>query len=198
MDGIYSWRTYNTYKDKATAFAEWAKKNYGCKTLESAKTYIQAYLGNQVDLGQSVWKIKLKASAICKLYGASTEELNLHTPERKRENIKRSRFDCENDKHVSKKRNKDLIGFCNGTGLRRHEVAAVYPKNIKYDTSGLIVHVKQGKGGKSRNVPVLVEFYPDVEKFIGLPPNDPIFMNIPKNIDIHSLEQSLRVLGIRS
>ncbi len=185
MNGIYSWSTYNGYKNKAIAFAEWAKKNYGYKTLGSAKAYIQDYLDNQISLGQSVSTIKTKASATKKLYGMS-EEVNLKTPDRKREDIKRSRFECEHDKHVSKKRNKDLIGFCNGTGLRRHEVAVVCPKDINYDESGLIVHVKQGKSGKPRDVPVLEEFYPYVEKCIGLLPNEPIFKNIPKKLDIHS------------
>ncbi len=65
-------------------------------------------------------------------------------------------------------------------------MAAVFPEDIKYDESGPIIHVKQGKGGKPRNVPVHKEFYSYVEKYIGLPSNEPIFKNIPKNFDIHS------------
>ena len=186
LHGIYSWCTYNIYKDKAIAFAEWTKRYYGCKTLESAKAYIQAYLDNQTTLGQSAWTIKLKASAICKLYGFSAEELYLHTPERKRKNIKRSRLDCKHDKHVSKEKYKDIEMFCKGTGLRRHELAAITPEDIRYENDILYVHVKQGKGGKKRDVQVLVEFYGYIDKYIGCPSDEPIFKKIPKNMDIHS------------
>ncbi len=186
LEGIYSWNTYNDYKNKAIRFAEWAKKNYGCKTLESAKAYIQTYLENQADLGQSAWTIKSKSSAICKLYGVSAEELYLHTSKRKREDIKRSRFDCEHDKHVSEKKHRDIERFCKGTGVRRLELAAVYPKDIKYEKGILYVHVNQGKGGKTRDIPVHEDYYRDIDKYIGLPSNEPIFKNIPQNLDIHS------------
>ena len=186
LDGIYSWSTYNSYKNKAIAFAEWAKMTYGCKTVESAKAYIQAYLDDQTDLGQSAWTIKLKACAIRKLYGITKEELRLHTPDRKREDIKRSRRACKHDKHVSKEKYKDIEMFCKGTGVRRHELAAVIPEDIRYENDILYVHVKQGKGGKSRNVQVLGGFYGYIDKYIGLPLNEPIFKNIPQNMDIHS------------
>ena len=47
--------------------------------------------------------------------------------------------------------------FCKETGLRRHELVAVLPEDIRYENDILYVHVKQGKGGKSRNVQVIGE-----------------------------------------
>ena len=44
LDGIYSWSTYNSYKKHLIAFAEWTKKKFGCKKLESAKSHVQDYL----------------------------------------------------------------------------------------------------------------------------------------------------------
>ncbi len=186
LDGIYSWSTYNCYKKKALAFAEWAKKTYGCKTLEASKNHVQDYLDYRMAMNLSAWTIKLDASAITKLYGIKAENLNIHTPDRKRCDIKRSRLECKHDKHISKENNKDIIGFCKGTGLRRHELDAITPEDIRIETDGLTVHVKRGKGGKSRDVKVLGEFYDYVEKYIGKPSNEPIFKKIPNNLDIHS------------
>ena len=185
LDGIYSWSTYNSYKKHSIAFAEWVKKKFGCKTLESAKSHVQDYLNYRMSLNLSAWTIKLDANAIAKLYGVEAEELGIHTPDRRRKDIKRSRFDCKHDNHISKEKNKDLIGFCKGTGLRRHELAAVTPEDIKYEEDRLIVHVKQGKGGKQRVVQVLGEYYSYAEKYIGLPKSETIFKKIPKNLDIH-------------
>lgn len=187
LDGIYSWSTYNSYKKHSIAFAEWTKKKFGCKTLESAKFHVQDYLNYRMSLNLSAWTIKLDANAITKLYGVEVEELGIHTPDRRRKDIKRSRFDWKHDKHISKEKNEDLIGFCKGTGLRRHELAAITPEDIKFEEGNLIVHVKRGKGGKARDVQVLEEFYPYVEKYIrGLPYDEPIFKKIPKNLDVHS------------
>ena len=56
------------------------------KRLKKQK-YIQDYINYRIDNKISAWTIKMEASAIAKMYGSSTSELKLITPERKRENI---------------------------------------------------------------------------------------------------------------
>ncbi len=189
--GIYSWYTYNTYKKHCIYFAEWCKKTYGCKSIEGAKKHIQDYLDYRIGKGLSAWTIKMEASAIAKMFGSSTSDLKLITPDRKREDIKRSRKDCKHDKHISKEKHKDIIDFCKGCGLRRHELAQLKTENIKILGEYVYVEVLQGKGGKRRTVEVLPEYREHIESYY----NDEnigeyIFKEIPQNLDIHSYRAS--------
>ncbi len=144
LDGIYSWDTYNTYKKHCIYFAEWAKKEHGCRTIGCAETYIQEYINERIRQGLSAWTIKMEVSAIARMYGKSSKELHLTTPDRKRKDIKQSRKKCEHDKHINLEKHKDIIDFCKGTGLRRHELAALKPEEIVSDGDKVFVMVLQG------------------------------------------------------
>lgn len=185
-DGIYSWETFNTYKKHCIYFAEWCKKTYGCKTIEEAKKYIQDYINYRIDNKISAWTIKMEASAIAKMYGSSTSGLKLITPERKRKNIKRSRYSCIHDKHISEKKNKDIIDFCKGCGLRRHELTQLKTENIIIEGDNVYIEVLQGKGGKRRIVEVLPEYREHIKSYHNDNVGEHIFKEIPQNIDIHS------------
>ncbi|MDD4113105.1 MAG: hypothetical protein PHC56_08750 [Herbinix sp.] len=189
-DGIYSWSTYNTYKKHCIAFAEWCKKTYGCKSIEGAKKHIQDYLDYRIDKGLSAWTIKMEASAIAKMYGSSTSDLKLITPDRKREDIKRSRKDCKHDKHISKEKHKDIIDFCKGCGLRRHELAQLKTENIIIEEDNVYIEVLQGKGGKRRIVEVLAEYREHIKSYHNDNIGEYVFKTIPQNLDIHSYRAS--------
>lgn len=189
-DGIYSWSTYNTYKKHCIAFAEWCKKTYGCKSIEGAKKHIQDYLDYRIDKGLSAWTIKMEASAIAKMYGSSTSDLKLITPDRKREDIKRSRKDCKHDKHISKEKHKDIIDFCKGCGLRRHELAQLKTENIIIEEDNVYIEVLQGKGGRRRIVEVLAEYREHIKSYHNDNIGEYVFKTIPQNLDIHSYRAS--------
>lgn len=184
-DGIYSWSTYNSYKKHCIQFAEWAKSEKGCKTIEEAKQFIQEYLDMRVEKGLSAWTIDLDCSAIVKMYGVSSIDLGLQVPVRKREDIKRSRYECEHDYHVSEEKNKDIIDFCKGTGLRRHELEAFKPEHIQCSNGKVYVEVKKGKGGKHRLVEVLEEYSEHVAKYREVKA-ERLFEHVPHNIDVHN------------
>lgn len=185
-DGIHSWDTYNTYKKHCIYFTEWCKKTYGCKTIEGAKAHIQDYLDYRIDNGLSAWTIKMEASAIAKMYGSSVAELGIKTPERRREDIKRSRFTCKHDKHISLENHKDIIDFCKGCGLRRHELAQLKTENIIIEGKNVYIEVLQGKGGKQRIVEVLPEYREHIKSYHNDNIGDHVFKEIPQNLDIHS------------
>lgn len=184
-DGIYSWSTYNSYKKHCIQFVEWVKKEKGCKTIEEAMEYIQEYLDLRVENGLSAWTVHLDCSAIMKMYGVSAIDMDINVPERKRANIKRSRNACQHDRHISEEKNKDIIDYCKGTGLRRHELAAIKPEHIRSYKGKVYVIVMKGKGGKKRFVEVLDEYKDHVTKCHQVETNR-VFQNIPQNIDIHS------------
>lgn len=100
-----------------------------------------------------------------KMYSESAVDMDIHVPERKREDIKRFRHECEHDRHVSKEKNKDIIDFCKGTGLRRHELAALELGHILFMEDKVYVWGRQGKGGKHRIVEVLEEYKEHVRTY---------------------------------
>ena len=152
---IHLWSTYNDDVKHCTAFGEWVKKTYGEKKIEKMKDHVADYLNYRIEKGLSAWTIKLDASALGKLYCCSYVEFGINLPEKKRDNIKRSRGEI---KDFSEKKHSEIVTFIKGTGCRKHEVAAVRKKDIYKVGKNVFVHVEQGKGGKSREVPVIREY----------------------------------------
>lgn len=153
-DGIFSKSTMNTYIKHCTAFANWAKKTYKCKTLDEALSHVKDYIEMRREKGLSAWTLKLDAAAISKMYGVTSADMGVKTPSRKRADIVRSRSPCAHDKHFSEKKNQKVVDFCKGTGLRRHELKALRPEDVYRRDGKLWVHVEQGKGGKPRDLEV--------------------------------------------
>lgn len=153
LQGIYSYQTLRTYIKQSCEFAKWAKSAYGGKRLADIKQYVPEYLQLRIDAGISPYTIRLDSSALAKLYGCSSTSWGVMLPKRERAGITRSRLSRAHDREFSEERNADVVDFCKGTGLRKHELVALAPDKIKED--GTIVFVDKGKGGKSRVVPVL-------------------------------------------
>ena len=127
QEKIYSFSTYQAYKRHAGYFLEYIKsKHPECTTLKNAKKYAPEWLTKLVTDGKSAWTVSLAAKAVGKIYGITPGDTEYFTPPpRHRENIKRSRGEAVRDKHFSITNNAELIKFCQSTGLRRRELAAV-------------------------------------------------------------------------
>lgn len=151
---IHSFDTYNTYVSKATTFGEWAKKTYGERDVTKMRRYVKPYLESLTARDLSPFSIRTYAQALAKLYGCESTDFKFDFAPRTRSVIKRSRnavknYDPKNYRHIT--------GFIDATGLRRHEVLAIRRKEIYFRDGVLYVFVRQGKGGKQREVPILVE-----------------------------------------
>lgn len=181
---IYSWNTYRSYLKHNCYFVKWAKKEHRCKTLESARPYVNEYLQRQIDRKVSPYTQKLDASAIAKLYGCSTKDF-IKTEVRQRKNIVRSRGPKAMDKHFSIANNHVFIDFCRGTGVRRDEIKGLTKEHLTYDekTDTYYLRIK-GKGGLYRNSPVVLQKAVDTILKSG----DVIWKtkDIPKEADVHS------------
>lgn len=152
---IYSRSTLETYQRVAYGFAHWVKAAHGCRYACEARKHIPEYLQMRIDKGLSAWTIKKEASALAKVYQCSYTEFGIKFPQCKRKNRKLHRTNAWVGR-FSLERNADLVAFCLGTGLRRHEVAMLMTCDVYRDASGkVIVHVRQGKGGKERYVEAL-------------------------------------------
>ncbi len=125
---IFSFNTYKTYAEHVRYFTRWVmQKHPECKTLKSAKKYVNDFLQartDQVDAeGRhlSAWTIQTEAAALNKLYQIDKADPGrFQPPVRKRGEIRRSRLPAARDRHFSTTNNDELIRFCRGTGCRRN------------------------------------------------------------------------------
>ena len=148
---IHSWSTYEDYVKHATAFGMWVKPLFNIKDIKNMKAYAGIYLQFRINQGLSSWTVSLDAAALAKLYGCKSTDFGVKLPKRCRSDIKRSRGDI---KGFKEEKYEDIVDFCKGSGVRIHELKALTKEDIFYKEKALYVHVKQGKGGKEREVPV--------------------------------------------
>lgn len=123
-DKIFSISTYHTYKKHINYFLDWVKEIYpSCTTIRRAREYVPEWLQTRVTQGLSAWTVQVEAKALGKLYDIKpTDDDYFVPPKRQRIDIKRSRTNAIRDRNFSTTNNAELITFCRGTGLRRHEL----------------------------------------------------------------------------
>ena len=186
---IHSDATYRTYKQQVNHFVDFMQAN-GYRYMPSPsdfKNMTTAYIEKLKSEGKSAWTIQTALCAIAKAVNLKTTDFNIDLPKKERAAVKRSRYEVEQDKHVSKAHNDALINFCKCTGLRRREVEKVSTKDFHEKNGFLFVFVKNGKGGKPRDIRVFgssVEIN-KIKKLIA-DKEGRVFEKVPKNIDIHS------------
>ncbi len=153
---IYSYGTLDAYLQHCCEFVKFAKSEYGAKTLDECRPFVNDFLQRSIDSGKSSYTIKLQSSALAKLFDCSGSDSFIATPERHRENITRSRGSAVRDAHFSEARNKALVDFCCSTGTRRHELAALTGDCLRQDELGKYhIFIRSGKGGRPRLAPVI-------------------------------------------
>ena len=118
---IYSFATYRTYRRAIMRFVKYVEQYHpNCTSLKKARKYANEWLESRVEAGMSAWTVSMEASAISKLYNIPADSSErFHSPQRRREDIKRSRGDAKRDKHFSVRNNDELIKFVCATGTRR-------------------------------------------------------------------------------
>jgi len=188
VDGIYSYATYTAYKKHCLDFANWAREKKGAKTLEQAREYVRTYLERHIQEGRSAWTVRLKASALAKLYNCSSSDFGIELPKRKREDIHRSRGEKVRDRDFSEEKNRDIVDFCRATGLRRKELSRLQARDIIERDGVVYVHVRQGKGGRERVVRVVEEYKEHVlrtKQRAEEEGRERVFERIPSHMDVH-------------
>ena len=73
--GIFSYRTFETHIKQGCAFAKWAKSEYGSRTLEAARPYVESYLQNGIDRGLSAYTLATQRAALCSFTAARRRTL---------------------------------------------------------------------------------------------------------------------------
>lgn len=184
---IYSWETYRVYLRHSCDFVRWAKDRHGVRSLEEAKWYAAEYIQVLTAAGYAPSTLKLIAAAVAKTYCCSVDNLCVKTAPRRRADITRSRGRKTSDVHFSEERNRDLVEFCRGTGLRnRKELQVVRGNQLEHREDGYyLVHIK-GKGGKYRDVPVLPEYEDTVVRCCLAAGDEKVWPHVSSHADIHS------------
>lgn len=121
-DKIYSYSTYQTYWKHTKYFLKWVQKNHPeIRKLDKAEKLVPEWLQTRVDEGLSAWTIQTEAAALNKLYGIRPDDTKrFQPPQRRKEDIVRSRGTKVRDAHFSEKKNEELVNFCKGCGFRRN------------------------------------------------------------------------------
>lgn len=186
-EGIYSVVSFKTYRQVAHEFSVWCRQNTKARTMDEARFYTGFYLQERIDQGKSAWTIQRDRSALRKIFQDPELCWEIEVPRRKLANIKRSRLPVKMDEQFNPDQHPDLIDFCRATGLRRHELEVICPKDICWQGEKLVAFVAQGKGGKPREVTVLPGMKLRVLQIVeGRKLDQPIFVHIPAKMDVHS------------
>lgn len=187
-DKIYSWNTYRTYMKHCNYFANWAKENFKVKTLEQAKPFINQFLQERERQNLSAYTLGTERSALAKLYQINAKELH-QTKNRSRADITRSRGERVRDKNFSIEANKDLIDFCQGTGLRRSELKQIKGSDLLEKDGKYYLSVTRGtKGGRLRTIEITGNV-PKIVAMLKEAQDSKLFSTPNQNADIHAYRQ---------
>lgn len=186
-EGVFSVVSFKTYRQVAHEFAGWCTQNGYARTMIDARQYAGIYLKERIDRRLSAWTIQRDRSALRKIFQDPELCWEIEIPRRRLKEIKRSRFVVKMDDQFDPEKHPELVDFCFATGLRRHELMAIRPADIYWQDNKLIAFVRQGKGGRPREVTVLPGMELRVLNIIeGRQPDKPIFDHVPTKMDIHS------------
>lgn len=179
---IYSWNTYRSYLQQCCQFVRYCRDNHYCKNLADCRQYVEEWMESRKEL--SAYTQKLSASALCKLYGESLEELGITTKRAARSEITRSRGTAKRDAHFSEQKNADFVEFCRSTGLRRSEITKLRGDQLLQEEGQWYIQTT-GKGGRFRIIPICGDVNLVVRKMQSAGTRK-VWAKVPSCADIHS------------
>lgn len=189
---IHSHTTRKVYQQHVLAFINWARTTHGITRLawldERADDLVTQYLAAHVATDRSPYTLQTERAALRLFFGDWSLAAAVSIPRRTRATITRSRGPASHDRHFQPTHWQTHIRFAQACGLRRAELRDLRVRDVyTADDGKLFVHVKSGKGGKAREVPVLSGHEEDVLAVIqGRAPNEKVFDHIPRHMDVHS------------
>ena len=129
---IFSYRTFETYKERCMSFVGYIETNHPeCTTLKAARKHVLEYFSYRESLNLSAWTLHNEKSAVNKLLHITKDDEDYyHPPFRNRANIKRSRYKVASDIFYSVKNNELFSRYCESSGQRRDEVKHAKRKHL--------------------------------------------------------------------
>lgn len=149
---IYSFSTFKVYFKHIKYFLKYVREKYpDCRKLDKAAQYVPEWLQTRVDAGLSAWTVQTEAAALNKLFGIKVDDpKRFQPPQRRKEDIVRSRGKKVRDKHFSEEKNEELVAFCKGCGFRRNVLEKLRGDDL-YDRERVEKELEKAKaeGNKS-------------------------------------------------
>lgn len=182
-DKIYSHGTYGDYVKHINYFLKWCEDTYRCKTLKQCREHVDEWLTLRMDQGLSAYTLKLESAALGKLYQEPTTNF-VPTPDRKRADITRSRRYAQRDYGFSLEKNREIIDFCRGTGLRRSELTNLTGDQLILCDGNSFIAVK-GKGGRYREAPIIGPHQDKIIDRMQKAGHNKVWTSVPSHMDVH-------------
>lgn len=185
-EGIYSYKTYDAYKNSSKQFVKWLKSEYpNIRYLNQIdKDICKQYIKYREQSGCTAYTYSQDMAMISKTLGISLNKRECGVATRKLSNIKKNKTD--NGFRTSSGAVESIL---RGTGLRRNELANLKVKNLIIEGNKVVgVLVRKGaKGGKTREVQVRKEYQECIYKLVeGFESDSKVFdREIPKNLQAH-------------
>ncbi len=200
---IHSDKTLEIYKAVALRYAHWARDTHGiCRLADldaAAEWLVALYLELHRDAGDSAYTLTTTRAALRMFYRpaypADEREARVRAlgatvalPRRRRAAITRSRHAVAMDDAIALERYVAIIQFCCATGVRRRELEALVVGDIRANLDGsLVVDIRNGKGGKRRQAPVLPALEECVVRVVAdRPPGEHLVERVPARLDVQS------------
>ncbi len=193
---IHSHATRKGYQQQTLAFINWAREQHGINRLERldarAEELAALYLSEQLAAPKSAYTVQTQRCALRMFFGNRELAASVVIPKRLRANITRSRGDCKEGHHFQPAHWSAHVMFAQVTGLRRSELRDVRVRDVYRREDGLLViHVKNGKGGRSREVSVLPAHEQEILAALdGRQPDERVFAYIPKHMHVQKYRRS--------
>jgi len=192
VDGIYSIGTMETYRSAAETFAKWLSENTSVKNASQVTREMACQYLKERGTTTSAWTVGRDMAMINKLYNWNLNKKELGLKDRRQADIKRSRYNCPNDRYMERERYAKQIDFARGCGCRRQSILKVIPNNIEW-RNGRAVGVRLvEKGGRERTAPILNDYKDRITQIVqdalktDPTGNSPMFTEYDKYIDNHS------------
>jgi integrase len=191
---IHSYSARTSYQQQILKFLNWARDTQGLRHLDQidarAGELASRYLSDQIAAGKSPYTLSIQRAALRMFFGDRTLASEVKLPTRKREGIHRSRGEAVRDTQFQPANHQGLITFLRGCGLRRSEVRDLRVADVIDRGDHLEIHVKNGKGGRARDVPVRPGYAASTRELVADRQGcDKVFARVPVRLDVHALRR---------
>lgn len=209
---IFSYSTYDTYRDRAIVFAKYVKEKYGVKQLnEITPEMTKSFFKDRSKL--SPWTLQGDRSALVKLencmknrnwlsnkssFVPTSEELNI--PDRKLEDRKKAglytNLELDSIENNVSDAVADYIKFVRGTGARIKGASTIKVKDIDFKDNNLVL---TEKGGHTRTITVSKEFLQWLKGYIkDKKPNEKVLPVMSDRNVTQQINKARKELGIKT
>lgn len=192
-DGIYSFNTYDSYKQTSIEFTRWIRNTHASIkkidqiTIDHAKEYL-LFRQNQ---NLSKWTVDKDMAALNKVLGfeMTKKEVGLHR--KSYTETVRSRREAKMDRHFNPENYKDQITMAKATGIRRQSMTRITPSDFTFQNNITTHLTVKEKGGKVRTLQILDTYREEVTAIVlksmeQKGAEEKVFDSYTKKIDNHA------------